>query len=472
LPHYLPKFKPLLFCVAIGLILWHIVHCPDGLSAQAWHLLIIFSITILGVILKPMPMGALCILATVSSVSTKTLTLEQALAGFQAKVVWFVVLALFIAKGFSETGLGRRIGYYFTALLGKHTLGLGYGLALSDLIMAPAVPSVTGRSAGIIFPIMRAISDSFESYTNNHSSKRIGAFLVVTIFQASVLSSSMFLTAMAANPLLQILVREYADINLGWGTWALAAIVPGLICFICLPLFIYYLYPPTIKETPKAPHFAREQLKEMGPMSIAEWIMTGTVVLLLSLWIADSFFKIDPLLAAFIGFSCLLLGGVLNWLKLMQDDTVWETFIWFSVLVMLAKFLGEFGIVSWFKMEIETHIGHLDWKIAFPIISLLYFYTHYFFASSVAHVSAMFPAFLSLSLSLGTPPMLAVLILIYFSNLMGGLTHYSLSPAPVLYGAGYCDIKDWWRIGALVSFFNILVFSTIGVVWWHVLGLW
>ncbi len=75
----------------------------------------------------------------------------------------------------------------------------------------------------------------------------------------------MFLTAMAANPLIAKLAHDVAGVDITWTSWAIAAIVPGLASLIITPLVIYKLYPPEIKETPDAAKIATEKLKEMGP---------------------------------------------------------------------------------------------------------------------------------------------------------------------------------------------------------------
>ena len=46
----------------------------------------------------------------------------------------------------------------------------------------------------------------------------------------------------------------------------------------------------------------------------------------------------------------------------------------------------------------------LSWQLSFGILVLLYFYSHYFFASEAAHIGVMFTAFLSVASALGTPP--------------------------------------------------------------------
>ncbi len=54
----------------------------------------------------------------------------------------------------------------------------------------------------------------------------------------------MFITAMAANPLAVNLASEALGQPISWGAWALAGIVPGLICLAAAPLILYVLYPP------------------------------------------------------------------------------------------------------------------------------------------------------------------------------------------------------------------------------------
>ncbi|MFI4937715.1 MAG: anion permease [Candidatus Berkiellales bacterium] len=464
------KFIPLFVCVLVGLAGWY-CPVPAGLSVQGWHLLVLFVTTILALIIKPMPMGAVAIISMLIAVLTHIITMEKAFNGFSSEVVWLVVFALFIAKGFNVTGLGKRIAYFFTSLLGKKTLGLSYGLMVTDLILAPAIPSVTGRSAGIVYPILQGIANAYKSFPNSDSSRKIGAFLIVTAFQVTVITSTMFMTAMAANPLLASLALK-ADIEVSWANWALAGIVPGILSLIIIPWFIYKIYPPEIKETPNAQESAREQLKALGKMKAQEWVMTGSVIVLLILWVFGKQLGIATVVAAMVGLCILLLTGVLEWKSLVKIDEAWETFIWFCVLIMLASQLKDMGVLDWFTAGVQSHFVNLHWHIAFPILALIYFYSHYFFASSTAHVTSMFPAFLGLSLILGTPPMLATFVLIFFSNLFGGLTHYSLAPAPLLYGIGYVDIKDWWKIGLLSSLINIAIWSTVGLLWWKFLGFW
>jgi DASS family divalent anion:Na+ symporter len=134
--------------------------------------------------------------------------------------------------------------------------------------------------------------------------------------------------------------------------------------------------------------------------------------------------------------------------------------------------LNKFGLGTWFSNYVVTHVAGANWVVGFIFLSLVYFYSHYFFASNVAHISAMYAPLLIVSIALGTPPELAALTLAFFSNLFGGLTHYGSGPAPILFGAGYVSVVDWWKAGAIASVANILIWVIIGGAWWKVLGIW
>lgn len=80
------------------------------------------------------------------------------------------------SRGFVKTGLGRRIALLFVKLFGKKTLGLAYSLVGVDLILAPATPSNTARAGGIMFPIIKSLSESFGSTPKDGTERKMGAF--------------------------------------------------------------------------------------------------------------------------------------------------------------------------------------------------------------------------------------------------------------------------------------------------------
>ena len=138
----------------------------------------------------------------------------------------------------------------------------------------------------------------------------------------------------------------------------------------------------------------------------------------------------------------------------------------------MATYLNKLGLVGWFSSSIEALIAGLGigWVGAVAILTLVYLYAHYFFASTTAHITAMFAAFYTVGLSLGAPPMLYALILAATSSLMMTLTHYATGTAPVIFGSGYTTLGEWWKVGFVMSVVNLLVWLGVGLVWWKLLG--
>ncbi|KAJ8460542.1 hypothetical protein OPV22_033468 [Ensete ventricosum] len=465
--------KPLAASIATGVILW-LVPAPSGVSGNAWKLLAIFLATIVGIITQPLPLGAVALLGLGASVLTKTLTFAAAFSAFGDPIPWLIALAFFFARGFIKTGLGNRVAYQFVSLFGSSSLGLGYSLVFSEALLAPAIPSVSARAGGIFLPLVKALCTACGSNVGDGTENRLGSWLMLTCFQTSVISSSMFLTAMAANPLSANLTQNTINQTIGWTDWAVAAFVPGLVSLVVVPLLLYLIYPPTVKSSPDAPKLAKEKLQKMGPMTKNEIIMAVTLFLTVGLWVFGGRLNIDAVTAAILGLSILLITGVVTWKECLAESVAWDTLTWFAALIAMAGYLNKYGLISWFSQTVVKFVGGLglSWQLSFGILVLLYFYSHYFFASGAAHIGAMFTAFLSVASALGAPPLFAAMVLSFFSNLMGGLTHYGIGSAPVFYGANYVPLPKWWGYGFIVSVVNIIIWLGIGGFWWKTIGLW
>lgn len=482
---------PTLVALAVGLLIWFVIPVPEGVTPNAWHLLAIFVGTIVAIIGKALPLGALSIIAVALVAITGVTVPEEAknpsrqaindaLSSFSNALIWLIVIAVMIARGVIKTGLGERIGYYFISLFGKKTLGIAYALAISETVLAPITPSNTARGGGIIHPVMKAIASAFDSSPEKGTQGRIGRYLALVNFNSNPITSGMFITATAPNPLVVDFVNKMSgsNIQLDWTTWALAMFLPGMVCILLMPLVLYIFFPPEIKETPDAAHFAREKLAGLGKVKRNEWWMIAVFVILLLFWadiparIFGEAFKLNATTTAFLGLSILLASGVLTWDDVIAEKSSWDTLIWFGALVMMATFLNKLGLISYFATHIEEGVASLglNWFVAMIALAAIYLYAHYFFASTTAHITAMFAAFYGAGLALGAPPMLYALVLAAAGNIMMSLTHYATGTAPVIFSSGYATLGEWWKAGFITSIVNFAVWVAVGMVWWKVLG--
>ncbi len=459
----------LLTVAVAGLVL--AVGAPEGIAPEGWRLFAIFLATIVGSILRPAPPSAIVLFGVCAMAVTKTMTPALALKGYSDPVVWLVLCAFFISRGVMKTGLGRRIAFLFIRALGKRSLGLGYALVGTDAVLATIVPSNSARAGGIVFPIVRSLSEAYDS-TPGATRRRLGAYLMKTVYQCDVIACAMFLTGQASNVIIAKFAMDAAQIELTYARWMLGGIVPGIVALLLVPFFLFRIFPPEVKETPHATEFAQAELDRIGPMTRGERLMLLVFGMVAILWMTPSIHGIHYAVVALLGVCTLLLAGVIEWADLLAERQAWDTFIWYGGLVRMAEALGETGITKRFAEVAGGWTAGWDWAPALAILVVIYFYAHYAFASITAHATAMFTPFLVVAITAGAPPHLAVLSLAAASNLDASLTHYGTTHAPIYFGANYVTQKEWWRYGFLVSLVTLGTWGTVGVAWWKVLGWW
>jgi DASS family divalent anion:Na+ symporter len=295
---------------------------------------------------------------------------------------------------------------------------------------------------------------------------------MVLVYQCEVVLCTIFLTGQASNPLIARFANTGAGVDLGYTTWLLGAIVPGLLSLAIIPPLLYRVFPPEVTHTPEAPELARAELMKMGPMSRGERLMLLVFVLVAGLWMTTALHGIDYSVVALLGMTTLLLTRVLDWDDVLAERGAWDVFLWYGGLVRMAEALGETGLTKRFAEASGVVVGGLPWALVVVALVLVYYFAHYGFASITAHSTAMYLPFLAVMIAAGAPASLSAYLLAYFSNLSAGLTHYGTTPAPILFGAGYVSQRDWWRLGLLCAVPHLLVWGVVGPLWWRVLGWW
>ena len=227
---------------------------------------------------------------------------------------------------------------------------------ICELILSPAIPSIVARGGGIIYPILASL---IEVLNRKGKKEDINFYLIQVCFHSTVITSAITLTAMAANPLVVSIASTFG-INISWSTWFIAAIVPGLLNLILMPIFLYYILKPSNIDISKVKQFARSQLDSLKSFTKEEILITSTLIGLITLWIFGDYLGINATKTILIGFSILLITGVIPWDDVITNKKAWGIFIWFSTLLMLSDYLVKFGAINWINEEIKYFINDID----------------------------------------------------------------------------------------------------------------
>ncbi len=439
-----------------GIVLWNLP-IPWDLDPDTWYLFTIFITAILGVLLDGFSIFLASVLALVAAVLLKVLPPAKAFSGFSESFILLILAAFLVAKGVIKSGLGRRIAFLLIRRFGSSTLNLGYCIVATDTILGPAIPSNTARS-GILYPITHSLSLDTGSLPDPENRKKTGSYLMMTFIAGHTISSALWFTGMAANPVGAGIARDFG-VNMNFGNWFFVASLPCLVALALIPWVLYKLYPPESKYTPEAPEMAANELKKMGSMSKKEWIMGITFFGMILLWGLSPVLDINLAIVAFLGLSVLILSNVytLEDIRGGAGDAL-ETFIWFAILYMMSTSLNEMGFMKTLGEQFAQYIGGLDWVTVYILLTILYVAIHYLFVSQTAHLLALYAVFLQVAVDAGVPAALMAFMLSFATNYFAAITPQASSSNVLFAGSGFLPTRDIYRQGAIITVMNTIIF--------------
>ncbi|EXU76902.1 anion permease [Erwinia mallotivora] len=472
---------------SLTLVVMLLIPVPDGMPPQAWHYFAVFVAMIVGMILEPIPATAISFIAVTLCViggrfllfdadelanpdfDASSQALKWGLAGFSSPTVWLVFGAFIFALGYEVSGLGRRIALFLVKFMGKRTLTLGYAIVIIDILLAPFTPSNTARTGGTVFPVIKNLPPLFNSYPNDPSSRRIGGYLMWMMVIGTSISSSMFVTGAAPNVLGLEFASKVAGVHISWLHWFLAFLPVGIILLLVSPALVWLLYKPGITQSTEVAAWAAEELKSLGRLTHKEITLIGLVLLSLALWVLGGKL-ISATAVALLAVALMLALRVVPWKEVTRYSSAWNTLVNLATLVVMANGLTRSGFIDWFSATMSRHLEGFSPQGTVIVLVLVFYFSHYLFASLSAHTATLLPVILALGKSIpGVPVEHLSLLLVLSIGIMGCLTPYATGPGVIIYGCGYVKSKDYWRLGAI---FGVIFISILLLVGWPVLAVW
>jgi DASS family divalent anion:Na+ symporter len=330
-------------------------------------------------------------------------------------------------------------------------------------VIAPAFPSSTARS-GVLYPLAVSLADAAGAKPDRPERRRVGAFLMFSGMASLSVSSALWLTAMAGNPLGAEIVRG-VGLEIGFGRWLLAASVPTVCAMVLLPLVLYRIIAPEVRATPEAPAAARAALAALGPLTRQEWIVLIVFVGMVVLWGSASTLGLDSTAIAFLGLGILLASGVITLEDIRRQGDVLATFIWFAVLFTLSGQLTELGFMGFIGHRVAGALADLASPTAGLILVAAYILLHYLFVSQTAHLLALFGVFLEVGVKLAVDPAVLAFQLLFATNYFTVITPQGTSANLLFAGSGYLSQGELYRCGAITTALSFSIYAVVGTAW-------
>jgi DASS family divalent anion:Na+ symporter len=321
----------------------------------------------------------------------------------------------------------------------------------------------------VLFPLVSSLAADSGSKVADGSRKKLGSFLMMCSMAGLTLSSTLWLTAMAANPVGAKMAESFG-VHITFASWLFAASLPVLVLFFLIPFVIYKIYPPEIKHTPNASAKADEALKKMGAMHKNEYVMAGVFVGMVFFWVMSDRWGIDKTAVAFMGLGVLMLANIFTFEDMKQEGSALATLIWFAILFAMSLYLNKLGFMAWLGDHIAFFVSGYSWAFVYVALIVSYVLIHYFFVSQTAQMLALFGVFLEVGIASGVDASLMAFMLLFATNFNAIITPQGSSANVIYSGSGYIEAAEIYKIGGLVTLVNTSVFLSIGTVWILFLG--
>ncbi len=444
------KIFRLVAIVVIATLAWMFLKPVAGLSDKALHMIIIFVATMTGVMLEVCSTVAFLLMSMLIANLTGTIEVKEGFCGFSNIVPWLLFLVLSLATAITKTSLGMRLAYIFMKFFGKGINGLSYSIILTELFVAPVLPSNTARAASIGYPLVTSLSKYISANVKNVTEKSIGSYLSVLYSSSNAVCSSLFLTAMISNAIIVEVMREN-NIHMTWLTWTKFAILPGIIILAVIPFIVRIFCSPKTRDLGDIQAKAKTNYETLGELSKHEKCIIATFGIMLIMWILAETIHIPVLVTTLLGLCVFYSLGIVNIKDILSSHGTFNAVITLSIIISYVNCLTAFGAIDWFNKVVTDMIGGFPPLMSFLILSIIYFFAHYFFTGEGSRIIALYSSFLSIGMSLGIDKMSVSMTLAVFSSMSSILTHYSGPVAILMFSTGYVSPKKWLANGTTLA---------------------
>lgn len=463
------KYWSMLLIVGLPIMFW-VLPAPQGLKTETWHLVGMYLAMLAGLVFRPFVDAAIILI--IIGFGTLFYGPEVLLKGYGSSMVWFIMVAFLLCRAFVITGLGKRISYLLLKKFGHTSLGLGYLMVASDLLLAPATASNMSRTGGITYPIFRNIAESLGS-TPGTNPRKIGAYITILMYVVSMGTSTFFLTGMATNTITVSLAKSILGVDITWMTWLYASIVPSGLLLFGAPLVIYKLYPPEMKVIDGVQELAAKGLEELGPVKQSEKMLLVLFIMAVLGWMTGSYTGVSMQAIGLAFLAGQLITKIMTWEDLCAEKGAWSTFVWYGGFYGCAHLLASGGFYKWLVVFIQQYINLAGFStsVAITILVAISLGARYFFVSNSAFVVSFYPVLFTLGMSTQASPMLVGLSLAFSAGYGSLLTHYGNGAGVLTFASGYVDQKTFWGLGTIFALLSAAVYFFIGIPYWKLIGL-
>ena len=388
-----------------------------------------------------------------------------ALGGF-ASTTWFMTLGVLgLGAAITGSGLFYRLSLQLVRIFPLNYSWQVVALGFMGIVVMALIPQQTARTA-IISQMLLSLSESLGYKNPSRASTGLFAASFLGLGQLGFLFLTGSTTSLIAWGLLPADVR----VQLTWGYWFTAALVPTLVVAVIIVAGTLILFRPESRAQISY-KMVENQLGVLGPLSRPEWITLAVLSLTMIGWLTTSYHHIDSAWIS-LGALCVLVNsGVLGWGRFKRGID-WEMLLYMGVTLAIPTLLTQAKIDTWLVGLLSPFIVPFVDRpaICFVIIVVITYVVKLVFTSFLTVVT-LTVALLPLSSTIGVSPWVMAMIILMASEVW--FFPFQVDWHTLAYstteGKGF-NYKFMSRINLVYAFAYILGLMA-AIPYWRYLGL-
>ncbi len=450
--------------IAFGaLALISIMPTPMNPFAQRALGILVF-VTILW-ITEAFPLGMTALFGVTLLPLLGILPLSNTFLGFKNPALFFLIGAFSFGIAMQKTNLSKRFSLKVLDRFGNSASYIIFGICLIGCVMSWAMPS--HAVAALLLPVLVSIIKAGEI---KHDSNFVVAVFLALTYSTSVGSIGSLLGG-ARNILAIGILETLTGASPGFLDWMVAGVPIALVLTVLTFFTLKLIYPWEEIDTQRIRNKLQDEVREMGSMSRGEKKAVTIFFITLILWISVGR-NFGLSIIAIGGFFALVVSRAITW-RDIKRNMPWGLIFLYGGALTLSYALTETNAVVYISKSLVDFVGQNPLVVMITFLILVIVISN--MMSNAAAVAVVLPIAIitvtGLSVAEHYPGEL-VAYLIAMGSAMVFMLPVGTPSAAIVYSSGYVEVKDLVKAGGVLTVLSILVFLTIGLGWWKLIGIW
>ncbi len=483
------KFISLFAGIAVALLLYFVN--PFGVDASAAKVLAIAGLMITWWVTEALPMPVVALLPLILLPLMNGAKLDETAAAYANPVIFLFLGGFMLGLAIEKWNLHKRIALNIVRITGTSgdQIVLGFILASGLLSMWLSNTATTM----MMFPI--ALSVIHVMKENNRGEGSIANFslaIMLAIAYASNIGGIATIIGTPPNVAYVGYIQKKYNYDIDFVNWMLICTPLAILLLICLYLvMVKWLFPNRIKADDGTKQLIRNEIQQLGPMSVAEKRVLSIFIGTALLWITrgllnnDVFpwlnnvlaikffsFKLDDTIIAVMCAVALFIcpsgskepssDSLLEW-----GDTskmAWGILLLFGGGICLAGALEKAGLMQQLGGWLAQFSGN-GFVLVLVIVTVSLFVSEVM--SNVAQVIVFAPVVSSLAEAIGMNPLLLGIPMTLAAS-CAGMLPMGTPPNAIVFASGHIKLKHMTKAGFVM---NIIAIILITLFCWFLLPL-